>query len=207
MGCVMMRKCHLNTCPVGIATQDPVLRAQFTGTPEHVVNYLFFVAEEVRELLSEMGFRTLDEIVGRPDLLSPIDVSWHWKAKHLDLSALLARPNVPFGSVVRNVERQPDILAEQLDWEVMRAAKEAVEHPRRLQLALPITNRNRTTGTLLSHFVTARTARRACARTPSTCGSPAPPGRASGRSSPAASRSGSAARRTTTSARACPAGS
>ncbi|MDY3563492.1 glutamate synthase large subunit [Gemmata sp. JC673] len=156
MGCVMMRKCHLNTCPVGIATQDPVLRAQFTGTPEHVVNYLFFVAEEVRELLSEMGFRTLDEIVGRPDLLAPIDLSWHWKAKHLDLSALLARPNVPFGSVVRNVERQPDILAEQLDWEVVRAAKEAVEHPRRLQLAMPITNRNRTTGTLLSYFVTAR---------------------------------------------------
>ncbi|HEY1187533.1 MAG TPA: glutamate synthase large subunit, partial [Gemmata sp.] len=156
LGCVMMRKCHLNTCPVGIATQDPVLRAQFAGAPEHVVNYLFFVAEEVRELLSEMGFRTLDEIVGRPDLLAQHDLSWHWKAKHLDLSALLARPNVPFGSVIRCVERQPDILAEQLDWEVVRAAKEAVEHPRRLQLAMPITNRNRTTGTLLSYFVTAR---------------------------------------------------
>jgi glutamate synthase (NADPH) large chain len=156
LGCVMMRKCHLNTCPVGIATQDPVLRAQFTGAPEHVVNYLFFVAEEVRELLSEMGFRTLDEIVGRPDLLSQTDLSWHWKAKHLDLSAILARPQVPYGSVVRCVERQPDILAEQLDWEVVRAAKEAVEHPRRLQLSLPISNRNRTVGTLLSYFVTAK---------------------------------------------------
>ncbi len=156
LGCVMMRKCHLNTCPVGIATQDPVLRAQFSGEPEHVVNYLFFVAEEVRELLSEMGFRTLDEIVGRPDLLSQLDLSWHWKAKHLDLSALLTRPQAQFGSIVRCVERQPDILAEQLDWEVVRAAKDAVEHPRRLQLALPITNRNRTTGTLLSYFVTAK---------------------------------------------------
>ena len=154
LGCVMMRKCHLNTCPVGIATQDPVLRAQFAGTPEHVVNYLFFVAEEVRELLSEMGFRTLDEIVGKPDLLSQLDLSWHWKAKHLDLSALLARPQVPHGAIIRCVERQPDILAEQLDWDIVRAAKDAVEHPRRLQLDLPITNRNRTTGTLLSYFVT-----------------------------------------------------
>jgi glutamate synthase (NADPH/NADH) large chain/glutamate synthase (ferredoxin) len=156
LGCVMMRKCHLNTCPVGIATQDPVLRTQFAGEPEHVVNYLFFVAEEVRELLSEMGFRTLDEIVGRPDLLVPRDLSGHWKARHLDLASLLARPQVPHGTPIRCVERQPDILAEQLDWEVVRAAKEAVEHPRRLQLDLPITNRNRTTGTLLSYFVTAK---------------------------------------------------
>ncbi|WP_040890952.1 glutamate synthase large subunit [Zavarzinella formosa] len=154
LGCVMMRKCHLNTCPVGIATQDPVLRAQFAGTPEHVVNYLFFVAEEVRELLSEMGFRTLDEIVGRPDLLTPHDLSWHWKAKHLDLMPLLERPKVAPGTPLRCVERQPDILAEQLDWEFIRAAKDAVDHPRRLQLSLPISNRNRTTGTLLSYFIT-----------------------------------------------------
>jgi glutamate synthase (NADPH/NADH) large chain/glutamate synthase (ferredoxin) len=156
MGCVMMRKCHLNTCPVGIATQDPVLRAQFTGTPEHVVNYLFYVAEEVRELLSEMGFRTLDEIVGRPDLLAQADLSHHWKAKHLDLSAILAKPQVPYGAVVRCVERQADILAEQLDWEIVKAAQEAVDHPRRIQLTLPISNRNRTVGTLLSYFVTAK---------------------------------------------------
>jgi len=156
LGCVMMRKCHLNTCPVGIATQDPVLRAQFTGTPEHVVNYLFFVAEEVRGLLSEMGFRSLDEIVGHPDLLTPADISWHWKAKNLDLSALLERPNVPLGSPVRCVERQPDILADQIDWELVRAAKETLEHPRRMQLDLPIGKQNRTAGTLLSYFVTAK---------------------------------------------------
>ncbi len=156
LGCVMMRKCHLNTCPVGIATQDPVLRAQFAGAPEHVVNYLFFVAEEVREILSEMGFRTLDEIVGRPDLLSSRDLSGHWKACRLDLAALLDRPKVPHGTPTRCIERQPDILAEQLDWEIVRAAGEALEHMRRVQLSYPISNRNRTTGTLLSYFVTAK---------------------------------------------------
>jgi len=156
LGCVMMRKCHLNTCPVGIATQDPQLRAMFTGTPEHVVNYLFFVAEEVREMLSVMGFRTLDEIVGHAELLTQLSLDWHWKAKHLDLSSLLERQKVPHGSPIRCIERQPDILAEQLDWEIVRAAKDTVEHPRRMQMALPISNRNRTVGTLTSYFVTAK---------------------------------------------------
>ncbi len=98
MGCVMMRKCHLNTCPVGIATQDPVLRARFTGTPEQVIDYLFFVAEEVREHLSQMGFRSLDEIVGRPDLLAPSPhIQDHWKARHLDLGPLLKPADGPHG--------------------------------------------------------------------------------------------------------------
>jgi len=154
MGCIMMRKCHLNTCPVGIATQDPVLRAQFAGTPEDVVNYLFFVAEEVRELLSQMGFRTLDEIVGRPDLLEPQDLDWHWKARHLDLSALLDRPKVPHGTPIRCIEKQPDVLAEQLDWELVKQAKDAIQHQKRVQLNHPVCNRNRTVGTLLSYFVT-----------------------------------------------------
>jgi glutamate synthase (NADPH/NADH) large chain/glutamate synthase (ferredoxin) len=156
MGCIMMRKCHLNTCPVGIATQDPVLRAQFKGTPEDVVNYLFFVAEEVRELLSEMGFRTLNEIVGRPELLVPADVSHHWKAKHLDLSPILEKPNVPVGTPVRRVERQTDILAEQLDWDLVRQCKAALDHQEHVTVTMPITNRNRTAGTLLSYFVTAK---------------------------------------------------
>ncbi len=156
MGCIMMRKCHLNTCPVGIATQDPILRAQFNGTPEQVVNYLFFVAEEVREYLSSMGFRTLDEIIGRPELLSAPDLSGHWKAKDLDLSPLLYRPEVPHGTPIRRVERQPDILAEQLDWELLRSSKDAIENQKRVQRSLPITNRNRTAGTLLSYFVTAK---------------------------------------------------
>jgi glutamate synthase (NADPH/NADH) large chain/glutamate synthase (ferredoxin) len=156
MGCIMMRKCHLNTCPVGIATQDPVLRAQFAGTPEQVVNYLFFVAEEVREILSTMGFRTLDEIIGRFDLLTAPILEQHPKAKHLDLSPLLRMPEVPHGTPIRCVERQPDVLAEQLDWELVRACKDAVEHQKRVQKSLPITNRNRTVGTLLSYFVTSR---------------------------------------------------
>ncbi len=156
MGCIMMRKCHLNTCPVGIATQDPVLRAQFQGTPEQVVNYLFYVAEEVRELLSEMGFRTLDEIVGRTDLLAPKDISWHWKAKHVNLNALLERPSVPQGSPPRCVERQPDVLAEQLDWDLIKACKDAIETQKHVQIASPVTSRNRTVGTLLSYFVTAK---------------------------------------------------
>ncbi len=154
MGCVMMRKCHLNTCPVGIATQDPVLRAQFSGTPEQVVNYFFFVAEEVREQLSVMGFRTLDEIVGRADLLVPADRQQHWKAKHLNLQAILEVPKVPHGTPVRRVERQPDVLADQLDWELLRLCTDAVEHQKRVQRSLLISNRNRTVGTLLSYFVT-----------------------------------------------------
>lgn len=154
MGCVMMRKCHLNTCPVGIATQDPVLRARFSGTPENVLNYFFFVAEEVREHLSQMGYRTLDEIIGRADLLSVTDLSHHPKAKHLDLRTILEMPKVPHGTPIRCVERQPDVLAEQLDWELLRVCKDAVEHQKRVQRALPISNRNRTVGTLLSYFVT-----------------------------------------------------
>ncbi|WP_439623221.1 glutamate synthase large subunit [Gemmata sp.] len=156
MGCIMMRKCHLNTCPVGIATQDPVLRAQFAGTPEQVVNYLFFVAEEVRELLSEMGFRTLDEIVGRPDLLEARDLSGHWKAQHLNLSALLEKPAVAPGTPLRCVERQSDVLAEQLDWELIRQSKPALDHLEHVSLAHEVTNRNRTIGTLLSYFVTTK---------------------------------------------------
>jgi glutamate synthase (NADPH/NADH) large chain len=156
MGCIMMRKCHLNTCPVGIATQDPVLRAQFTGTPEQVVNYLFFVADEVREYLSTMGFRTLDEIIGHSDLLVAPSLEDHWKAKSLDLAPLLMTPDVPHGTPIRCVERQPDILAEQLDWELLRNCKDAIEEQKRVQRTLPISNRNRTVGTLLSYFVTTK---------------------------------------------------
>ena len=157
MGCVMMRKCHLNTCPVGIATQDPALRARFTGTPEQVINYLFFVAEEVREHLSRMGFRSLDEIVGRCDLLTPSpDLEAHPKAKYLDLAPLLRAPDGPRGTPIRCVERTPDVLAEQIDWELLRASEPAIEHQERVHRVVPITNRNRTVGTLLSYFVTSR---------------------------------------------------
>ena len=121
-----------------------------------MVNYLFFVAEEVRELLSEMGYRTLNEIVGRPDLLVQADVSGHWKARRLDLSALLEKPGVPLGTPVRCVERQTDILAEQIDWDLIRQCKPAVENHEHVEIVAPITNRNRTAGTLLSYYVTAK---------------------------------------------------
>ncbi|MSR32275.1 MAG: glutamate synthase large subunit [Gemmataceae bacterium] len=155
MGCIMMRKCHLNTCPVGIATQDPYLRAQFQGTPEQVINYLFFVAEEVRENLSAMGYRSLDEIVGRMDLLKQRTVD-HWKGKHVDLSAMLEIPKAATGMPIRCIEKQPDRIAEQIDWELIKICNPAIERGERVQHEMPIFNSNRTVGTLLSYFVTAK---------------------------------------------------
>lgn len=155
MGCVMMRKCHLNTCPVGIATQDPYLRAQFHGTPEQVINYLFFVAEEVRENLSSLGYRSLDEIIGRMDLLKQRQVD-HWKGKYVDLSGMLQMPPVSVGVPIRRVEKQADTIADQIDWELIKDCKPAIERAERVQLDLLIANRNRTVGTLLSYFVTAK---------------------------------------------------
>src|SRR5437660_9057495 len=105
-GCIMMRKCHLNTCPVGIATQDPVLRARFTGTPEHVINYFFFVAGELREIMAALGVRRVEEMIGRTELLDARPAVEHWKAKGLDLSKLLYAPPVPKGVARRNSERQ-----------------------------------------------------------------------------------------------------
>ena len=95
MGCIMMRKCHLNTCPVGIATQDPVLRAKFEGTPDHIINFFFFVAEELREIMAKLGFRTVDEMIGRVDMLESRKAVDHWKAKYIDLSFLLHNPPAP----------------------------------------------------------------------------------------------------------------
>src|SRR6185503_1321833 len=109
-GCVMMRACHLNTCPVGIATQDPVLRARFAGTPEHVVNFFFFVAEEVRELMARLGIRRFDDLIGRVDLLEADDAIEHWKARGIDLSALLHAPDVPAGVAVQRVRPQASPL-------------------------------------------------------------------------------------------------
>ncbi len=96
-GCIMMRKCHLNTCPVGVATQDPVLRKRFTGQPEHVINFFFFVAEEVREIMAAMGYRTFDEMIGQMQMLDKRQVVEHWKAKGLDFSKLFHKPDAPDG--------------------------------------------------------------------------------------------------------------
>ena len=150
-GCIMMRVCHLNTCPVGIATQDPELRQKFAGKPEHVINFMFFVAEEVREYMAQMGFRKFDEMVGRSDLLEFADVSGHWKARHLDLAPILHRPNVSANVAIRNVQKQDHALDESLDnRKLIELAQPALLRGQRVQAELEIHNTNRTVGTTLS---------------------------------------------------------
>ncbi len=153
-GCIMMRKCHLNTCPVGVATQDPELRKKFTGTPEHVINYFFFVAEEVREIMARLGIRKMDDMIGRVELLEPRDDIDHWKAKYLDLSAILAKPDVPFP--IRCIQNQDHGLDKALDNKLVELAKDAIEKQESVEIQLPIRNINRTVGTILSYHITRR---------------------------------------------------
>ncbi|MBM4122369.1 MAG: glutamate synthase large subunit [Nitrospira sp.] len=152
-GCIMMRKCHLNTCPVGVATQDPVLRKKFAGQPEHVVNYFFFVAEDMRELMAKLGFRTVAEMVGRVDKLKTQKAIDHWKAKGLDLSPLLKRPEVGPEIATHCVQRQDHGLAGILDNQLVERCKPAIERGEKVSLELPIRNVNRTTGTMLSSHI------------------------------------------------------
>jgi glutamate synthase (NADPH/NADH) large chain len=155
-GCIMMRKCHLNTCPVGIATQDPVLRARFSGQPEHVVNFFFFVAEEVRELMAEIGVRKFDELIGRSDLLDMKKGIDHWKARGLNFSNIFYRqPTVP-GVACRHGESQDHGLSRALDHRLIVEAASALERGAKVVIESPIRNRNRTVGTLLSHEVAKR---------------------------------------------------
>ncbi len=149
-GCIMMRKCHLNTCPVGIATQDPELRKKFDGKPEHIVNYLFFVAEEARQLMAKLGFRTINEMVGRIDKLKITKAVDHWKAKGLDLTPLLTAPDVPADVPRYCVQKQDHGLAGILDNKLVELCKTAIEQGEKVKLELPIRNINRTTGTVLS---------------------------------------------------------
>ncbi|MCC7484127.1 MAG: glutamate synthase subunit alpha [Burkholderiales bacterium] len=155
-GCVMMRKCHLNTCPVGVATQDPVLRRRFAGRPEHVINYLFFVAEEARELMAKLGVRSVNELVGRSDLLETRRGIEHWKAKGLDFSRIFARPDMPAEVARHNNERQDHGLAGALDHRLIELAAPALDRAEPVTIEMPIRNINRTTGTLLSHEVVRR---------------------------------------------------
>ena len=150
LGCVMMRVCHLNTCPVGIATQDPELRRKFTGRPEHVVSFFRFVAEELRQIMAELGIRTLDEMVGRVDLLQPRANVTHWKAKTVDLSNILYKPEVPDTVAVRRVQKQDHGLDGALDYQLLRQAAPALERREKVVLRLAIRNTQRTVGTLLS---------------------------------------------------------
>jgi glutamate synthase (NADPH/NADH) large chain len=155
-GCIMMRKCHLNTCPVGVATQDPVLRKRFTGQPEHVVNYFFFVAEEARQLMAQMGIRKLDELIGRTDLLDMQKGVEHWKAKGLDFSKIFHMPPVGDNVARFHCETQDHNLAPALDHQLIAKAKPALERGEKVAFDMPVRNLNRTVGTMLSHEVAAR---------------------------------------------------
>ena len=155
-GCIMMRKCHLNTCPVGVATQDPHLRKKFTGRPEFVVNFFRFIAQEVREYMAQLGFRTIDEMVGRVDRLNFKKAVDHWKAKGLDYSAILYQPELPEGTPRRKVVEQDHGIAQALDNELIAQCRETIETKAPISLAFPIRNVNRTVGTLLGSTVTRR---------------------------------------------------
>ena len=155
-GCVMMRKCHLNTCPVGIATQDPALIERFSGQPEHVVNYFFFVAEEARALMARMGFRTFAEMVGRADMLDVRRGVAHWKARGLDLSRLLHRPEAPPGVAIRSSEAQDHGLGEALDHHILAESQGALERRSPVSFEVPIRNIHRAVGAMLSGEVARR---------------------------------------------------
>jgi glutamate synthase domain-containing protein 2/glutamate synthase domain-containing protein 1/glutamate synthase domain-containing protein 3 len=176
-GCIMMRACHLNTCPVGIATQDPELRKRFKGTPEHVVNFFFFIAEEVREILASLGLRSLDEAIGRVDLLGTRSAIEHWKARGVDLTHILTNIELTDGAARHRVEAPPAVLEDALDWELVQRSAPALtrdadaiasgDHgsalaggrltgPPRVRIELPIRNRNRCVGGILSSHVAQR---------------------------------------------------
>jgi glutamate synthase (NADPH/NADH) large chain len=155
-GCIMMRKCHLNTCPVGVATQDPVLRARFQGKPEHVVNYFFFVAEEARQIMAQLGIRTYDELIGRADLLDKSRAIAHWKAKGLDFSRIFHQPEMPATEPRYQVEVQDHGLEKALDHKLISQARTALEKGERVSFISPIKNLNRTAGAMLSGEVAKR---------------------------------------------------
>jgi glutamate synthase (NADPH/NADH) large chain len=149
-GCIMMRKCHLNTCPVGVATQDPRLRAKFTGQPDHVINYFFYVAEEVRALMAAMGFRTFNEMIGQTDMLDKERAVRHWKAKGLDFNRLFYKPRVSEDVAIYNCERQDHGLEKVLDNRLIELAKSAIHNRTPVKHELPIKNTDRSAGTMLS---------------------------------------------------------
>ena len=155
-GCIMMRKCHLNTCPVGVATQDPVLRARFQGKPEHVINYFFFVAEEVREYMASLGFKSFAEMIGKTEILDKSQAIDHWKAKGLDFSRIFHKPDVPKEVAIRNSERQDHQLDHVLDRKLIELCRPALEEKKPVKLDLAIKNVNRTAGAMLSGEIAKR---------------------------------------------------
>ncbi|GAA0517090.1 MULTISPECIES: glutamate synthase-related protein [Pigmentiphaga] len=152
-GCIMMRKCHLNTCPVGVATQDPVLRAKFQGKPEHVVNFFFFIAEEVREIMAQLGIRKFDDLIGRSDLLDMRAGIEHWKARGLDFSRVFHQPRVAADVARLHVDEQDHGLAKALDHQLIERARPAIERGEKVSFITTVRNVNRTIGAMLSGMV------------------------------------------------------
>ena len=155
-GCIMMRKCHLNTCPVGVATQDPVLRKRFVGQPEHVINFFFFVAEEVREWMAKLGYRRIEEMVGQMQMLDREQAVEHWKAKGLDFSKLFHKPEAPDGVGIRKTESQDHGLGDVLDRTMIARAAAAIDTRTPVRLEFPIHNTDRSTGAMLSGVIARR---------------------------------------------------
>ena len=153
-GCILMRKCHLNTCPVGVATQDPELRKRFTGAADHVVNFIRFMTRELREIMAELGFRTINEMVGQVQTLGVRENITHWKYRKLDLSPILYQePEARYTGLYKQEEQDHGLLGV-LDWKLLEAAKPALEKQEKVRLAFPIRNTDRTVGTILSNEIT-----------------------------------------------------
>lgn len=153
MGCVLQRNCHLNSCSVGIATQDKELRKMFKGEPEHVINFFSFIGEEVREIMAELGFKTFEEIIGRVDLLETDELVDHWKAKGLNLTSVLHKPDVPYSKPVRHAARQDHELRKALDNRLISACRKSLERKEPVRFSVDINNTNRTVGTMLSSYI------------------------------------------------------
>ncbi|RYZ53139.1 MAG: glutamate synthase large subunit, partial [Sphingobacteriales bacterium] len=155
-GCIMMRKCHMNTCPVGIATQDETLRKRFTGDPQHVIHFFEFMVQELREIMAELGYKTVNEMIGQVNDLTIRENINHWKYKNLDLSPILYREPLSDETGLYKTEDQDHEMEDILDWQLLKAAGPALLHQQKVSAAFPIKNTNRTTGTLLSNEITKR---------------------------------------------------
>ena len=152
-GCIMMRKCHMNTCPVGVATQDPELRKRFTGNADHIVNLFKFLTQELREIMAELGFRTIDEMVGQSDCLGMKENITHWKYKKLDLSPILFKEPASLYTGLHKMEEQDHGIADVLDWKLLAAARPALDHQQKVYAAFTVHNTDRTIGTILSNEI------------------------------------------------------
>jgi glutamate synthase (NADPH/NADH) large chain len=153
-GCIMMRKCHMNTCPVGVATQDPELRKRFSGDPDHIVNFFKFMVQELREIMADLGFRTVNEMIGQVEHLERRENITHWKYSKLDLSPILFKDPASSYTGIYNQEKQDHGLDAVLDWQLLKAAQPAIDNQERVVASFPIRNINRTAGTILSNEIT-----------------------------------------------------